>query len=158
MQSQGYKSYQRVGISTADPVKLVVMLYEGAIKFLSQAMTLMPDDAIAASEKITRGVNIINHLRNTLDMNKGGEVAINLERLYVFMRDELAIANIRKDTEKIQHVINLLSTVLEGWRGICGMNTNPPPSEGTLTDDQGEELAATSSASIPRVPVSFVAE
>lgn len=118
-----YQNYQRVNISTADPVRIVVLLYEGAIKNLNQAMRLVGQDNDTFSAKINRTLDIINYLRNALDHQKGGEIAGNLERLYDYMRDTLNQANISKDNEKIQLVIGLLQTVLEGWRGIISNQT-----------------------------------
>lgn len=113
-----YQNYQRVNVSTADPVRVVVLLYEGAIKNLNQSIRVMGTDIETASAKLTRTLEIINYLRSVLDHEKGGEIATNLERLYEYMRDTLSEANIRHDTEKIQSVIGLLQTLLEGWRGI----------------------------------------
>lgn len=130
-----YQNYQRVNISTADPVRIIVLLYEGAIKNLNQTLRLFGRDSNAASEKITRTLDIINYLRNALDHEKGGEIAFNLERLYDYMRDTLGQANIQQDKAKVEIVIGLLQTLLEGWRGIISNQTTevdateatPPP-------------------------------
>lgn len=114
-----YQNYQRTAISTADPLKILVMLYEGAIKNLHQAIRLMDQDGQAASQKIVRTLDIINYLRNALDHEKGGEISGNLERLYEYMRDTLNHANIEKNTEKINEVITLLQTLLDGWHEVA---------------------------------------
>lgn len=120
-----YENYQRVNVTTADPLRLVVLLYEGAIRNLNQSIHLWNKDAMAASSKINRALDIINYLRNTLDSDKGGEIAFNLERLYEYMRDCLSKANIERNVDKTQEVINLLQTLLEGWRGIAENQDNP---------------------------------
>jgi flagellar protein FliS len=128
-----YQNYQRIDVSTAEPLRIIILLYEGAIKNLNQAARLFPTEPTAASKKLNRTLDIINYLRNSLDFEKGEEVAFNLGRLYDYMRDVLAQANINKDTAKIEEVIGLLQTLLEGWRGISG---------GTTTVADGADQAA----------------
>jgi flagellar secretion chaperone FliS len=118
-----YQNYQRIGISTADPVRIVVLLYEGAIRNLHQAVRAFGQNNELASVKINKTLDIINYLRNALDHERGGEIAFNLERLYEFMRDELSEANLKLDKEKIQGVTGLLQTLLEGWRGVVSNAT-----------------------------------
>jgi flagellar biosynthetic protein FliS len=91
--------------------------------FLNQASRAVGQDHELVSNKINRTLDIINYLNNALDHDKGGDIAFNLERLYDYMRDVLAQVNIHPDTDKIQHVIGLLQTLLEGWRGIVANQT-----------------------------------
>jgi flagellar protein FliS len=121
--AQGYQNYRRVEVSTADPLRIVVLLYEGAIKNLNQALRLLETDPETASARLTRTLDIINYLRSALDHEQGGEISANLERLYEYMRDRLSEANIHHDTGKIQEVIGLLQVLLEGWHGISGTQT-----------------------------------
>lgn len=114
----GYQKYQRINVSTADPLRIVIMLYEGAIKNLNQALRLIDGNAAEAGNKIVRAIDIVNYLRNSLDHSKGAEIASNLERLYDYVRDLLTRANIHRDAALIQEGISLLQTLLEGWRGI----------------------------------------
>jgi flagellar protein FliS len=118
MMPQPFQTYQRMAVSTADPLRIVMLLYEGAIKNLNQAATLLDRDAETASARISRTLEILNYLRSVLDHEKGGEIAFNLERLYEYMRDTLAQANIQKDEGRLREVVGLLQTLLEGWRGI----------------------------------------
>lgn len=113
-----YQMYQQVKITTADPLQIVVLLYEGAIKNLNQWLMLIDTDADTASARLLRTQEIINYLRAALDHQQGGEIAFNLERLYNYMRDRLIEANLQRDRAKVQEVIQLLQTVLEGWHGI----------------------------------------
>lgn len=114
-----YQNYQRIDVSTAEPIKIVILLYEGAIKNLNIATRVLPTDADEASVKINKTLAIINYLRNALDHEQGGEISANLERLYDYMRDRLAEANIRKESDKLGEVIGLLQILLEGWRGVA---------------------------------------
>jgi len=118
-----YQNYQKISISTADPVRIIVLLYEGAIQNLNQTARLFGKDNQTASAKLTRTLEIINYLCTALDHEKGGEIAFNLERLYDYMRDLLAEANTKRDTAKVQEVIKLLQTLLDGWRGIVSNQT-----------------------------------
>lgn len=113
-----YQKYQQVNITTADPLQIVVLLYEGAIKNLNQWLLLTGTDDELASARLIRTQEIINYLRVSLDHAQGGEIAFNLERLYDYMRDRLNEANLNRDRGKVQEVINLLQTLLEGWHGI----------------------------------------
>ncbi|MEN6625140.1 MAG: flagellar export chaperone FliS [Candidatus Sumerlaeia bacterium] len=113
-----YQMYQQVNITTADPLQIVVLLYEGAIKNLNQWLLLTGTDDELASARLIRTQEIINYLRVSLDHAQGGEIAFNLERLYDYMRDRLNEANLNRDRDKVQEVINLMQTLLEGWHGI----------------------------------------
>lgn len=133
MATNPYQTYQRISVSTADPTKIVIMLYEGAIKFMRQAIEHFEagrrDDA---SERIKRALDIIHYLANTLDFEKGGEIAQNLSRLYDFARDTLAEANISGETEKIDAAIEILNSLLEGWQGIA------PKSDAEVSAEVGQ--------------------
>lgn len=134
MNKKAYQTYQRVNVTTADPTRLVVLLYEGAIRNLRQAIGFIEagnkDDA---SQRITRTLDIVHYLTNALDHEKGGDISVNLERLYDFVRDTLAHANIHADVEEINTAITILQPLLEGWQGICRASTND-----TNADENGD--------------------
>lgn len=114
------QSYKTISLQTAPPGRLVLMLYEGAIKFLEKALLGMEvDDPLEMNQtvhnNITRAQDIINELNNTLDMDQGGKLAVVLRDLYVYMDSKLYQSNIRKDREGIQEVIDRLTTLQEGW-------------------------------------------
>ena len=80
-------AYKQQSIMTAPPERLVVMLYDGAIRFFFQAGAAMREDARAtALERLDRGEAIVDHLLQTLDMEQGGEIAQRLEGIYVFSK------------------------------------------------------------------------
>jgi flagellar protein FliS len=113
----GYGSYERTSVETADPRAVIVLLYEGAIKFLLQAESALErKEKMEMSRLLNRTLKIITHLNVALDYERGGEVAVNLYRLYCYMRDCLLEANIRCDKSKIEEAINLFKTLLEAWR------------------------------------------
>jgi flagellar protein FliS len=117
----GIAAYRENSVTTQPKGRLVVMLYEGAIKFLRQAMLEMDrQDPAAKGQFIVRALDVITELDCSLDMEAGGEIAKSLRSLYAFMRRHLCEANIHQDARKIQDVIRLLEDLLEAWRVIAG--------------------------------------
>ncbi len=118
----GITAYKESTITTQSRGHLIVMLYEGAVKFLNQAIEQIEagDDGSIAdrAEYITKATNIINELNAILDVEAGGEIAVDLRRLYQFMIRHLLQANIRNDTRMMREVIDLLEDLNEGWKAI----------------------------------------
>lgn len=115
----GIKAYQDHSISTQSRGRLIVMLYDGAIKFLKQALEdLQRDDYASKGKNIARAQDILFELNTVLDMEKGGEIAQNLRALYNFMMRHLMQANVRRDERMIKEVISLLEELNQGWRSV----------------------------------------
>lgn len=115
----GLDTYKEVAITTQSQGRLVVALYDGAIKFLKLAIREL--NAGKMDNKglyLSKAIDIINELNNVLDMEAGGEIALNLRSLYVFMTKNLNAANIKKDPQKIDEVIKLLEELNQGWKAI----------------------------------------
>ena len=120
MAGYGRSEYLKTQISTADGVKLIVLLYEGAIKFLLTAQEGIQEKNVAKRHNnIYRVLDILVELRNALDFSQGGEIATSLNALYLFMEWHLTFANIQNDEQKIQEVINMLSSLKEAWETIA---------------------------------------
>jgi flagellar protein FliS len=116
---KGLETYQEVAITTQSRGRLVVMLYDGAIKFLKLAINeLSVGDMNEKGVYINKALDIINELNTVLDMEAGGEVAVNLRKLYMFMSRHLSAANIKKDPQMINEVIKLLEELNRGWKAI----------------------------------------
>ena len=114
-------AYTDNGITTQSRGGLVVMLYDGAIRFLNQAIAaLAAGDIAAKGTNVARAMDIINELDCVLDMDAGGEIARNLRGLYDFMRKHLQAAHLTNDGEKMKEVASLLSELNEGWKAISG--------------------------------------
>ena len=125
MSKMASQAYQRASINTSDPTKIIVMLYDGAIRNLRQAIEHFDAGRrVEASERILRTQDIIHYLHNSLDFEKGGEISINLSKLYDYVRDTLALANIEGSTESIETCILVLQPLLEGWRGVVELNAS----------------------------------
>ncbi len=116
----GLDTYKEVAITTQNKERVVVLLYEGAIKFLKLAIKALQDNDMATKGLyINKALAIVDELNRVLDMEIGGEIAMNLRQLYHFMIRQLNVANIQKDTQKIQQVINLLEELNQGWKEIA---------------------------------------
>lgn len=131
-----YSAYQKNNISTASQGRLVVLLYEGAIKHLNSARNLLGENAKLKPNQIEQfGIHIqkaqaiITELQVSLDMEKGGEIAKNLMSLYFYFNEELLSANINQNKEKIDSVIKMLSDLAEAWRTIANSTANAPASK-----------------------------
>ena len=114
-----HKQYKQVQVKTANKGKLVIMLYQGCVKFLRLAKKSIKEEKIEdANNYIIRSQDIIRELMNTLDMEKGGEIANNLYQLYDFMNRKLIEANVNKDIEKIEVVEDMMLELLDSWKQI----------------------------------------
>ena len=113
------QTYQEHAVTTQTRGRLVVLLYDGAIKFLEQAKRELAAGHFAEKGTyINKALAILNELDACLDMEKGGEVAANLRRLYQFMIRHLNEANVQRDAQRIQDVIDCLQDLNEGWKAI----------------------------------------
>lgn len=116
---KGLDTYQEIAITTQNRGRLVVMLYDGAIKFLKLAISeLDAGNMDVKGHYINKALDIIHELNTVLDMEAGGEVAMNLRKLYLFMIRQLHAANIKKDPKIINEVITLLDELNQGWKAI----------------------------------------
>ncbi len=115
----GVEVYKENAISTQSKGRLIVMLYEGAIKFMNlAAKELEAGNYVTKGEYITKAQDIINELNAVLDMDGGGELAVNLRQLYCFMTKRLSEANIKKDPRLIREVIKLMEELNQGWKAV----------------------------------------
>jgi len=113
----GYMNqYQNTNIQTASPEKILIMLYDGAIRFCRQAMTAMDNgNREVQNEKIVRTMAIVSEFATSLDHEIGGKIAEDLDALYMFMIRELTRANIEKDRKALETVDGLLSGLRDTW-------------------------------------------
>ncbi|MGM0445233.1 MAG: flagellar export chaperone FliS [Bacillota bacterium] len=119
MSMTAHRQYKKVQVKTANNKKLLIMLYQGCIKFLRIAKkSIQEEDMENANEYLKKSQAIIDELRYTLDMEKGGEIAENLYQLYSFMYSELISANINKEIEPIENVESLMMELLETWNEV----------------------------------------
>ncbi len=100
----------------ASPVQLVVMLYDGAIRFMENGRFAMEGgDLHRQNDQIQRAQKIIFELMATLNMEKGGEISRNLMSLYTFIIEQLLNANVEDRTEPIDQALKIVRELREGW-------------------------------------------
>ena len=123
--SRYHNQYRKNEISTSSQGRLIVMMYEGAIKFTTMALQSLDKGDIAGRGKyINKTHDIINELSLALDLKKGGEVAVRLEFLYQFMLSQLTLANIKSDRKALENVIKILGPLAEAWEELFHSSTN----------------------------------
>ncbi len=116
----GVEQYLNTAVTTQSKGRLIVMLYDGAVKFLKLAIEeIEKKNPEAKGHYIIKAKDIINELNIVLDMDAGGEIAVNLRRLYLFMNRQLSEANIKQDPQKIREVITLLEELNQSWKAIA---------------------------------------
>lgn len=115
-----YNSYLEAEVLTADPVKLVKMLYHGALDATTSARAhLLAGDIRARSKSVTKAHSILIELSNSLDLSQGEAIGANLARLYEYMQIRLLDANREQRDEPLAEVERLLKTLLEAWENCA---------------------------------------
>lgn len=110
---------QESGIVDADPHRLVQMLLEGALGKIAVVKGLITRNDIAKKgEVIGQAISIIAGLRSSLNKEAGGEVAVNLDRLYEYVERQLLQANLKNDSAILDEVSDLLKEIKAGWDAI----------------------------------------
>jgi len=116
-----FSAYRDAAVTTQSKGRLIVLLYDGAIKFMKLAIKeVEAGNFEAKGQYITRAQDIINELNAVLDTDTGGEIAANLRKLYCFMNNRLSEANTKKDPQMIREVINLMEELNKSWKAIIG--------------------------------------
>lgn len=123
MYQMGAKQYQKMNVETsvadASPHQLIAMLLEGLVSRLAMAKGFIQrEDYEGKSKCLGSAITIIGALQDSLDMDKGGDIAVNLDRLYLYMTRRVFAAGVANDYEIIDEVIGLVKTIKEGWDGI----------------------------------------
>ena len=112
--------YQRSAVLTASQGQLIVMLYDGANRFLFQAAAALAErDIETAHNKLRRAEMIISHLQASLDFERGGEIAPRLAAIFVFCQRHLNQARLHADPERVDQVRDLLGTLRDAWSQIA---------------------------------------
>lgn len=112
--------YQTVQVMTADRVRIIIMLYEGVIRFNNCARKAIEDKDIASRGNfINRSIAILSELDNSLNMEQGGEIAANLSKLYDFSIQQLTGANLHNSTAPIDVVNRIMTDLKSGWESIA---------------------------------------
>ncbi len=114
-----YQKYQENKIEGSSQGEMIILLYEGCIRFMNEAIEFIKEKKIQESHnKIIKAQRIINELMVTLDFEAGGEIARNLYNLYDFIMNELIKANIKKESEGLYNSIEVMQELLDAWRVV----------------------------------------
>jgi len=122
MYHNGIKSYRKTEVTTSDPVKLVIMCYEGAINSLKLAKEKIKEkDYEKKSKAIIKAKDIIEELMCSLDFEKGGIIASNLSTIYNYMLRRILHGDVHKDLGAFDEVIGMLNELLSAWQEVASM-------------------------------------
>lgn len=113
------QAYTEASVMSASPEQLIVLLYDGAIKFLQQAEAAYGlGQTEIGRDKIRRAERILTELQSSLDMDQG-EVAQRLQDIYLFAKTQILSVLISKDTQTLRQVADLLGELREAWSTIA---------------------------------------
>jgi len=136
--------YQNNQILNASPEQILILLYDGSIRFCRQAIHAMDaGQRTVQGEKISRAMAIVCEFSNTLNHEIGGEIAADLDALYGFMTRELTRANVQNDRKALETVADLLTGLRETWVEAIEINRG------------GAQQAAKSESEVKQVAASF---
>ena len=114
------------------------MLYEGAIRFLREsAVAIESRDLNAKRQSIDRAVAVVQHLQGTLDMERGGAVALDLARLYDYITSRILEGSSRLEKAPLEEAIKLLKVLLAGWEEVAERERNNPVPPALLAQPAG---------------------
>lgn len=118
MSVNAYQMYKKTQVSTASQGDLLLMLFDGAIRFANQGrQAIAEQDMEQANVKLLRAQDIVTELMISLDLDQG-EIAENLYQLYSFIYELLVEANIKKDVNLIDQAVRFLTELRDTWRQV----------------------------------------
>ena len=113
------KVHTHSSVESASPHKLIDMLYEGAIERITQARGAMRyKQTEAKGKRINQAISIVGGLRENLNLDQGGDIAENLDSLYIYIQSLLTKAHFSNDESKLEEAVNLLIDMRDAWRQI----------------------------------------
>jgi len=116
MNTYNMNQYQRNQVSTASPEQILLMLYDGAIRFTRRAISGIEENKPELKlSGVSKAMAIIAEFSNSLNHDIGGQIAEDLDALYHFMMRELTSANLKNDVEKLKNVETLLVDLRQTW-------------------------------------------
>jgi len=132
MHCNGIQSYRKTNVVTSDPVRLVIICYEGTIDSLKLAKEKMKEKNYEKKAKaIIKAQDIIDELLGSLDLEKGGAIASNLSSLYNYMLRRILYGDVNRDIGAIDEVIGILTELLSAWQEVA----SKPDSEIQLAEE-----------------------
>lgn len=142
--NNAYRNYVEDEVTEADPLRLVVLLYRGALDAVAAArLSLRNGDIAARSAQVSKAVAIVNELALKLDHGKGGDLSRNLAELYDYAARRLNEANFQQSDEPLAEVQQLLGTLVEAWQACESVRTPAAAPGATLAPEEYRPLSCT---------------
>ncbi len=141
-------SYREMAVRGASPVQLVIHLYEQAIEDVRRAILAMEKgDIEQRTNSLNHALKVIGHLQGTVDMEHGGEVAVNLQRFYNTVRIRLLEAQFKQSARILEEQVSQLALVHEAWleverATVSASVPSPPPSSDATSPTSSTEWNA----------------
>ena len=109
--------YKKTVLASTDRVQIILMLYEGMLNHIKIAkQKIERGDFLSKGSHISKATLIVSELSNVLDMEKGGEISINLRNLYNFILQRLLYANLNNDINALEEAEKVIGTIKDGWK------------------------------------------
>ena len=122
-----YQVYRQMQAQTAAPGELVVMLYQGAIRFVGAGIDAIEiKDVPTAHNSLVKAQAIVSELAETLDLERGGDIARNLASIYDYVNRRLVDANLAKNAQPAREVLALLRELLPAWQAAARQSAARP--------------------------------
>lgn len=117
--------YREVAVNTANPLQLVVMLYDAAVLSLQKARNCIKrKDIEGRSKALNHCISIISELQSCLNLKEGGEIASSLDRLYDYMKRRIIKANVDQSVQPLEEIEALLENICSAWRELVKKSPN----------------------------------
>jgi flagellar secretion chaperone FliS len=149
----GYPSlahrYREVAVKTANPLQLVVMMYDAAICSLQEAKEQVGRKDIAGrSRSINKCISIISELQSCLNLKQGGEIATSLDRLYDYMKRRIFTANVEQSIEPLEEIESLLENLRSAWSELVAQSQVSSARQGAPAMPKPEILGSDSAVAM----------
>ncbi|MDR3205295.1 MAG: flagellar export chaperone FliS [Deltaproteobacteria bacterium] len=133
MNAYGSEIYKQTQVTTVDKGRLIIILYEGAIRFIREAIKAQENgDIPLKASSINRALDIIAELNQSLNMQEGGDIAVNLRRIYKFWNDHLLKAKVSRDGQGLSDVESMMISLAQAWQVVC---QDPEAAKATPKED-----------------------
>jgi flagellar protein FliS len=145
--ARGLSTYRTTQVQSRTPLELVVMLYDGALKFMGTARNAIErGDIPARRDALARTLAIISELQSTLNLAQGGEVAVELDRLYSYANARLLEAAMKNEVAAVDDVRRVFDILRDGWNTIA---TQPPEALNAIALQPMAPMAARNPIAMP---------
>ena len=126
LQARGANAYIQTHVQSRSPLELVVMLYDGALRFIGEARSAIDrQDLPGRRAAMSRALAIVGELQSTLNMEQGGQIASQLDGLYGYVNNRLLDATMKNDVAALDECARLLGTVRAAWVEIAARDAAP---------------------------------